>query len=195
MGRCSPVLHDVPVPESRQLAGVTGRCSPTARGGSNLWSGRLAGGAATATKLTRVAGEGRTVFPQTLTTPRHSPPSRRGARRAGWCLPRRRQATARPTARLLAKHLNRTRARLEQGQASSRQAHWLAYYLPTTCLLLAYYLPTTCLLLACYLPATCLLLAYYLPTTCQNPAEEVRVWHGKRRKSTNRKTDTQAHYI
>ena len=41
-----------------------------------------------------IAGEGCTVFPQTLTTPRHSPPSRRGARRAGWCLPRRRQAAA-----------------------------------------------------------------------------------------------------
>ena len=77
--------------------------------------------------------------------------------------PRRRQATARPTARLLAKHLNRTRARLEQGQASSRQAHWLAYYLPATCLLLACYLPTTCLLLAYYLPTTCQPLAYPLP--------------------------------
>ncbi len=183
MGRSSPALHDVPAPESRLLARVTGRCYPTARGGSDLWSGRLAGGAATATKLARVAGEGRTVFPQTLTTPRHSPPSRRGARRAGWCLPRRRQATANeprdipllqggvpegrggaspdaarrrpPPSPLPTKHLNRTRARLEQGQASSRQAHWLAYYLPATCLLLAYYLPTTCLPLAYPLPKPC----------------------------------------
>jgi len=52
-GRSSPALHDVPVPESRLLAGVTGRCSPTASGGSDLWAGRLAGGAATASELAR----------------------------------------------------------------------------------------------------------------------------------------------
>ena len=131
------------------FAGVRGRCSPTVRGGSDPWSGRLAGGAicgrsdlraerlaggaacgrggawvdggcgtvvagdvetsplprqATATELARVAGEGCTVFPQTLTNPAHSPPLRRGGRRPGWCLRRRRQAAARPTARQRNRH-------------------------------------------------------------------------------------------
>ena len=91
------------------FAGGMGRCSPTVRGGSDLWSGRLAGGAicgrsglqverlaggaalgsgvvagdvetsplprqAETNELARVAGEGCTVFPQTLTNPAHSPP-------------------------------------------------------------------------------------------------------------------------
>ena len=116
-----------------------GRCSPTVCGGSDLWSGRLAGGAicgrsglqverlaggaalgsgvvagdvetsplprqAETNELARVDGEGCTVFPQTLTNPAHSPPSRRGGRRPGWCLRRRRQAAARPTARQRNRH-------------------------------------------------------------------------------------------
>ena len=123
IGRSSPALHDVPAPEPRLFAEVIGHCSPAARGGSDLWSGRPAGRAAcgrsgwraervaggvatsplpdpaTATELARVDGEGCTVFQQTLTNPAHSPPSWRGGRRPGWCLRRRRQATAQPTAR------------------------------------------------------------------------------------------------
>ena len=155
------------------FAGVRWRCSPTVRGDSDLWLGRLAGGAicgrsgawvgsacrrgdlraerlaggaalgsgvvagdvetsplprqVETNELARVAGEGCTVFPQTLTNPAHSPPSRRGGRRPGWCLRRRRQAAARPTARQRNRQLHSvwttTAPSLPQECAATTTAH------------------------------------------------------------------------
>ena len=135
-----------------------GRCSPTVCGGSDLWSGRLAGGAicgrsglqverlaggaalgsgvvagdvetsplprqAETNELARVDGEGCTVFPQTLTNPAHSPPSRRGGRRPGWCLRRRRQAAAQPTARQRKRQLHSVWAHAVTETPCSAGAH------------------------------------------------------------------------